>query len=254
MGLTREYRYDLKPILGHELQDFVSSVNEGAVEGANITIPYKIDVMNHIEQISDEALAIGSVNTLYRKDRTVVGSNTDALGFIASLNEQDVPLNGSKATILGAGGAAKAVAYALIEEGVSGLDIFNRTLVKAEALAKSLDIQASCEITVGSLQAESINLFDTNLLVNCTSIGMISHSINASPLRPKAMHGDLVVMDLVYNPRRTRLIKDAEQLGCKTIDGTGMLVHQGATALEMWVGEKPPIEVMRNAVIQELGG
>ncbi|MHA1965933.1 MAG: shikimate dehydrogenase, partial [Candidatus Thorarchaeota archaeon] len=242
------------PTLDYELQSFVESVKDGIVEGANITIPYKTDVINHVAIISKEATAIGSVNTLYRIDDAVAGCNTDVSGFLESLRENAVALKGIRATILGAGGVARSVAYALVNKGVSKLDILNRSVARAENLVSRLGPKESCEVHFGSLSKADVDLSETDLLVNCTPIGMIGHSVNESPLSNNSMMKDMVVMDLVYNPRRTKLLQEAEKAGCVTIDGTGMLVHQGVVALEMWVGEKPPIDVMRNALVRALGG
>ncbi|MFW9800129.1 MAG: shikimate dehydrogenase family protein, partial [Candidatus Thorarchaeota archaeon] len=109
------------------------------------------------------------------------------------------------------------------------------------------------EIRVGALPTSKHELQETNLLVNCTPVGMRNHSINDTPLAGSLLREELIVMDLVYNPLRTRFLKEAREAGCKTIDGTGMLVHQGAASLELWTGREPPIEVMRGVVLEALG-
>jgi shikimate dehydrogenase len=254
MGLDREYRYDIKPVFEHELQANVNAVQEGTLEGANVTIPYKTEIMKHLGAISTEATAIGAVNTVYRNKGGVKGGNTDVLGFRESLVEHGVSINGTHASILGAGGAARTVAYALVEDGVSRLTILNRSLSRAEDLVRKLNQRDTCEVRIEKLNPEDSNRHETDLLINCTPIGMSGYSEIESPLPRKALSSDTVVMDLVYNPRRTKLLQEAEQIGCKTIDGTGMLVHQGAAALELWIGKKPPPETMRSALIQALGG
>ncbi|MFQ5834008.1 MAG: shikimate dehydrogenase [Candidatus Thorarchaeota archaeon] len=254
MDLKHEYRYEARPLLKDELPALVESIRTGALEGANITIPYKTEVMTHLTTISEEGLAVGSVNTLYRNDDGVTGCNTDIEGFDEALREQDVDPRGLSATILGAGGAAKAVAFALAEAGVRRLDILNRTQVKAEELATAIERGRNIEIRVGALPTSKHELQESDLLVNCTPVGMRDHSINGTPLRGSLLRKELVVMDLVYNPLRTRFLKEAEEAGCKTIDGSGMLVHQGAASLELWTGREPPIEIMRGAVLEALGG
>ncbi len=254
MGLEHEYRYEARPLLKDDLPELVESIRGGALEGANITIPYKTEVMAHLTTISEEGLAVGSVNTLYLSDGDVTGCNTDIKGFDKALREQDVDPHGLSATILGAGGAAKAVAFALAEAGVRRLDILNRTHVRAEELASVIERSRDIEIRVGALPTSKRELQDSDLLVNCTPVGMRDHSINDTPLGDSLLGKELVVMDLVYNPLRTRLLKEAEGIGCKTIDGSGMLVHQGAASLELWTGREPPIEVMRGAVLEALGG
>jgi shikimate dehydrogenase len=164
-----------------------------------------------------------------------------------------VTIKGQHATVLGAGGAARAVAHALVQEGVARLDILNRTLTKAEELASRLLSRKTCDIHTWQTTTD-FDFRATDLLVNCTPVGMSGHSVDVTPLRNRHMHRRLIVVDLVDNTQRTRLLRDAEQVGCRTIDGTGMLVHQGAAALELWVGKKPPIETMRSAVLKALGG
>ncbi|MBY8996992.1 MAG: shikimate dehydrogenase [Candidatus Thorarchaeota archaeon] len=254
MGLDSSYRYDIQPTRAHELQTCVQSIREGSLEGANVTTPYKTDIMNYLEEVSEEATAVGSVNTLYRSEDRVAGCNTDVSGFLESLKEYGVSLKGRHATILGAGGAARAIGYALVNDEVAGLNVLNRSLARAEELVRNLNTQGTCDVHVGPTNTAEFDFNETDLLVNCTPIGMVGHSVTETPLGSKNLHSDMVVVDLVYNPRRTKLLQEAERVGCLIIDGIGMLVHQGAEALELWVGKKPPIEVMRSAVIQALGG
>ncbi len=185
MGLENEFRYDLQPILENELQAFVVSVRNGTVEGANITIPYKTNIMDHLEVISDEAIALGSVNTLYRVNDVVAGCNTDVSGFLESLREHAISLKGLHTTILGAGGAARAIAFTLIREEVAQLDILNRTPLNAENLVRRLNPKGGCEVRTGTLHNTKGVLSETDLLINCTPIGMNGHSVTESPLRNK---------------------------------------------------------------------
>ena len=248
MGLNQEFHYDLNPLPEDKLNTLVESIRGGTIYGANITIPYKIKIMEYIDAISDEGLAVGSVNTLSKEDSKVVGFNTDVAGFTKALGEHEIDLRGSSATLLGAGGAAKAVTYALAEVGIDKLEILNRTLDKAEQLASTISIQRSVEVRTGELSLNEKSLTDTDIVVNCTPIGMRGHSFTQSPIPKSSLHEDLIVMDLVYNPLKTRLLQNAHDIGCKTIDGSSMLVHQGARSLEIWTGQKAPVEVMRSAV------
>jgi shikimate dehydrogenase len=252
MGLEKSYRYSIHPTLLHELEDRVESFRSGDLEGANITIPYKTDIMSHLDSLSDEALAVGAVNTIYLDNEKLLGHNTDVLGFQELLRECEVPLRGISVLIIGAGGAARSVGYALVQAGIVSLKIYNRTQNRAEVLASSLSRLGSCEITIES-SLDNQDFQDTDLIVNCTPVGMSGHSEGESPLDSTCLQRDMTVIDLVYNPQTTKLLLDAERIGCTIIDGTGMLVHQGAAALELWTGEKPPVEVMRNSVLRILG-
>ncbi|MFW9798970.1 MAG: shikimate dehydrogenase family protein, partial [Candidatus Thorarchaeota archaeon] len=161
MDLEHEYRYEARQLLKDELPGLVESIRTGALEGANITIPYKTEVMAHLTTISEEGLVVGSVNTLYRSDGDVTGCNTDIRGFDEALRERDVDPHGLSATILGAGGAAKAVAFALAEAGVRRLDLLNRTHVKAEELATLVERGRDIEIRVGALPTSKHELQET---------------------------------------------------------------------------------------------
>jgi shikimate dehydrogenase len=252
MDLEQEFRYEVRPMLEEELLQLVESIRVGTVSGANITIPYKTKVMKHLSEVSEVGLAVGSVNTLYSDRMRVLGHNTDVKGFNESLKEHNISVRYSRATILGSGGAAKAVAFALAEAGIGRLNILNRTPSKAEKLAEMLRSSRTLEIHVGPTHESKNIIEDSDLLINCTPIGMYGHSINETPLETNVIPGELVVIDLVYNPLRTRLLKDAEKSGCKIVDGTSMLVHQGAAALEIWTGKRAPVEVMRRALLQTL--
>jgi shikimate dehydrogenase len=254
MGLGSEFHYDTYPITREELPQLVQLIHNATLEGANITIPYKIQVIPFLSSLSPESLAIGAVNTLYRDENQVVGCNTDVQGFLKTLKENDVSIRKLRTTILGAGGAAKAVAHALVREGVEKIVIFNRTPERAQALVESLRNHKVVEVDWSRISIIHERHLETDLIVNCTPIGMSGHSPSESPLHKTLFSKNMVVMDLIYNPLQTRLLKEAEQAGCKTIDGVSMLVHQGAISLEMWTGKKPPMEIMRNVVLESLGG
>ena len=253
MGLDDIYLYETQSTLVNELQSKVDAIREGSIEGANVTIPYKTEIMNYLDGISKEATDAGSVNTLRRVKGEVIGYNTDVSGFLTSLRENSVLPLGLRVIILGAGGAAKAISYALVKSGIVRLDIRNRTLTRAADLATKMRTHGACEVRIFKDKAE-LDFQETDLVVNCTPLGMNGKHIDESPIKSDVLHSELVVVDLVYNPRRTKLLMDAEQAGCRTIDGTGMLVNQGADALELWIGMRPPIDVMREAVLHALGG
>lgn len=254
LGLEKDHKYELRPTLDDELYGIVAEIREGSLSGANVTIPYKKRIIEYLDIISEESTVIGSVNTLHRKGELVEGCNTDASGFLRSLNEQSVQVKHSNAIIIGAGGAARAVAYTLVREGINRIDIMNRSAENVNNMVDELRLSEWCEIRVWSRQLKKPDMSDSNLLVNCTPIGMTGYAISDMPMKGEELHSDLVVVDLVYNPRETKLLREAKKRGCKIIDGTGMLVHQGAAAFELWIGKKPPIETMRSTVIQALGG
>jgi shikimate dehydrogenase len=254
LDLSDKFTYEAWILESDQLPTLVESIRDGKLEGANITIPYKTRIMAHIANISDIGKAVGSVNTLYRESNDVAGCNTDVVGFTKAIEEIGIILRGLRVAILGAGGAAKAVAFALAQAGVGGLYIANRSLPRAERLAKAVGQYKQTGVNFGDMTKSERELSDSDLIVNCTPVGMKGHSINETPLEKHLLSEGQVVMDLVYNPLQTKFLKEAHETGCETIGGAGMLVYQGAASFEMWTGKVAPVEVMRSAVLQILRG
>ncbi|WP_440007630.1 shikimate dehydrogenase [Halomicrococcus sp. SG-WS-1] len=210
------------------------------VRGLNVTIPFKEDALAHVEP-DDLAARIGAVNTIdFRDDATPTGHNTDAEGVRRSFERHDVALDGRTAVVVGAGGAARAAAFALSDAGAT-VRIANRTVSRAQSLAD--DVPGA---TADGLDALADLLADADALVNATSVGMEE---DRSPVPKGALHGDLAVLDAVYRPVETRLLREAAECGATTIDGAWMLLYQGVAAFELWTGRSAPVERM-NAVLR----
>jgi len=218
--------------------------------GANVTIPHKEAAARLADERTPAAEAIGAVNTLsVLPGGRLRGDNTDAGGTLAALREAGIEVAGQRAVVLGAGGAARAVAYALAASGTHVV-LANRTPERAAALAASLQphvagrLEAIALADAGALQAA---LAEARLLVNATSVGL-HPGPDLSPLpEGVGLHPGLAVLDLVYAPRQTRLLRQAARSGCQTVEGLRVLVHQGALALEMWTGQPAPLDVMSHA-------
>ncbi len=214
--------------------------------GLNLTIPLKEKALE-IVQPSELSRQIGAVNTVDFK-KNIAGHNTDGIGAKMALSSSGVKIKGKKVLLLGAGGAARAIAFQLAKDGAN-VTIANRTLERAEALANDV-------IKVGKSQAsgyEDLNdrIHDSDILINSTSVGMypkVSETIVTSDM----MHKDLAVFDIVYNPLNTLLLKEAKKAGATTIDGVKMLVFQGAESFKIWTGRTPPVDVMEKAVREKL--
>ncbi|MEM7076873.1 MAG: shikimate dehydrogenase [Pseudomonadota bacterium] len=212
--------------------------------GVNITIPHKETILGIADLVTDRATLIGAANTLiFRKDGRIHADNTDGVGFIQNLR-QNAPqwkAESGPAAILGAGGAARAVVSALLESGVPKIMISNRTRVRAEALRAEFGHRLS---VVEWVQAG--NMFDdATLVVNTTSLGMLGKPPLRVPL--DGLRPGTVVNDLVYAPLKTRLLADAETMGCHVVDGLGMLLHQAVPAFERWFGERPVVDTATRA-------
>ncbi len=246
-------RYVLLPVQPHRVGEAVAGLRALGFRGANVTVPHKQAVIPFLDALTPEARAIGAVNTIIvQADGTLVGTNTDAAGFLQDLQELGAPLPElaeSSALILGAGGSARAVAYALASGGIPAR-VLARRPEQAQALVASLTPHLS-ETDLLSARAwpELADLAAAaRLIVNCTPVGMTPHT-DASPwpddlpFRP-----DQLVYDLVYNPRQTRLMRQAQAAGARAHNGLGMLVRQGARAWELWTGRPAPVAVMWEAV------
>lgn len=207
--------------------------------GVNITVPHKERVMELADQVTDRATLIGAANTLiFRKDGRIHADNTDGYGFIQNLkqNAPDWNPKAGPAAVLGAGGAARAVITSLLEAGAPEILLSNRTRVRADALKSEFGKRL---VVVDWVQAGNM-LEDAALVVNTTSLGMLGKPPLRVPL--DGLQKNAVVTDLVYAPLKTRLLAEAEEMGCTTVDGLGMLLHQAVPAFERWFGVRPEVD------------
>jgi shikimate dehydrogenase len=242
--------YVLWPTPAESLRERVGMLRSPTLRGANVTLPHKTAVMPLLDALDDSAQAIGAVNTVVRQpDGSLYGINTDAPGFAQALRAAGYEPRGGSLVVLGAGGAARAVVYALLQHGVRSLVIANRTLEHATSLIQ--EFQALGERTLQAVALDSMlldqHLARADLLINATSVGLDGRSL---PLAPQRLHAQLFVVDLIYH--MTPLLKAARACGARTQDGLEMLVQQGAIAFEAWTGLEAPVDVMRVAARQAL--
>ena len=234
----------------------VAALRSDSYLGANVTVPHKQAVMGHLDEIDDLASRIGAVNTIVNRDGQLVGSNTDALGFINSLRvEAGVSARDLRVVLIGAGGAARAAAYALADEKAGLLTIGNRTVERAELLAKELRETGTETVSFGISDSHFLSACErAALIVNSTSVGMLhGPAEDESPIPASSISPGCVVYDMVYNPTRTPLLADAGKAGAQGVGGLPMLVYQGAAAWERWTCREAPVEVMFKAAKEALG-
>ena len=214
--------------------------------GLNLTVPLKEVALGLLDDVTPEARRIGAVNTITPIDGGLVGDNTDARGFLKSL-EGRIALGGAHVVLIGAGGSARAVGTALATAGVTHVTIANRTLARAADLARRLEEAGPVRATVASLDAleDGLGLSDVRLVVNTTSTGLGSDPI---AVRHGATPHDCLFMDLVYGAQPTPFLRAAARGRRRTLDGSGMLLHQGALAFETWTGQAAPLDAMRRAL------
>jgi shikimate dehydrogenase len=223
------------------------------IMGINVTIPFKQKIMKYLDEIEPIAQKIGAVNTIKNDEGYLIGTNTDAEGAMKTLLDVGYSISGKDVLLLGAGGAARALAYILAEDA-NKIVIANRTEKRAIKLAKELKTIFSTNIE-GKNNSRSVLKNESkksDILINTTSIGM-HPNLQLSPIPSEFLHEGLFVFDVIYNPLKTRLIKDASAKGCQTLGGLDMLVNQGALAFEWWTNKKPNISLMKNIVIEFLG-
>lgn len=242
-----DYVYVAFPVEPAEAGQVGPAMRSLGIRGLNVTVPHKLAVMDGLDEVAPEARAIGAVNTIANDGGRLTGYNTDAYGVVASLREDGgLTALPPRVVLLGAGGAARAILYALLADAeVEEIMLLNRTVSRAEALAD--DLGGTGRVRVGPL-TETQALADAGLVINATSIGM-APAAATSPLGDgRGLHEGMVVLDIVYKPLQTRLLQQALAAGARAVDGLGMLVHQGARAFEIWTGEKPSVTVMRKAI------
>ncbi|MFN4218447.1 MAG: shikimate dehydrogenase [Candidatus Bipolaricaulia bacterium] len=233
LGIAGEYR--AYRVCEHELKDFLSAHHE--LSGFNVTIPHKERILRYLDWVSEEACLISAVNTVKNECDVLVGYNTDGVGFLRSLRARD--LFPKHAILLGAGGAARAVAHALLRSEVTALSLYNRSHERALKLAEELrqhypDAAISVEGDPHALPWDH-----ADLVVNATPVGMNSETLPV-PL-PKRFSENVLVYDLVYNPLKTRLMMEAERRGAQAMGGLDMLIYQAIEALKIWLG-RPDLE------------
>lgn len=251
--LFLDYVYVAFNIPPNDLKKAVLGFKMFSIKGINVTIPHKEIIIPYLDEIDPLAEKIGAVNTIKNEGKYLIGKNTDASGAKKALLDAGCEITGKKALILGAGGAAKAVSFA-ISEDLDALYIANRTEKRAIKLAKDLTNKTTIKAVGKNMSKNTLkNLVnDVDILINTTPLGM-NPDIEGSPISEEILHKNLFVFDIVYNPIETRLLKEASKIGCKTLGGLDMFVNQGALAFEWWTGKKPNLNLMKEKVVEFLG-
>jgi shikimate dehydrogenase len=245
--------YSLFPIHPEDkkgLQDLLSRVRSGEIQGLNVTIPHKQNVIPFLDGLTPTAKAIGAVNTICLHDNKLIGDNTDAAGFLVdlknSLTTETQRHRDFNAIVLGAGGSARAVVYALLNDGWN-VTIAARRIEQAQQLVDSF-LNYKSRIAVYSLS--NIELSNTALIVNTTPVGMTPNTDHSPLPENLSLPRHVSIYDLVYNPRETKLVRDARLQGLNATTGLGMLIEQAALSFELWIGQSPSREIMRASVEQ----
>lgn len=230
-------------VLPEELREGVRAIKSLNLPGVNITVPHKEKVIPLLDKINEEASFIGAVNTIVNSEGILTGYNTDGRGFISALSEKKISIENKDILILGAGGASRAISYYLSEKA-SRLSLFDIDKSKAERLIGDLNKIRNNAFFLDNIK----DIGRPDIIINATPLGLKSE--DALPLSPDSIASEMVVCDLVY--KNTSFLQEAEKKGARTIDGSGMLLWQGILAFELWTGVKPPVDVMRKALLSAI--
>lgn len=241
-----DWRYLTLEVSPEALGDAIRGIKALGFKGGNFTIPHKVAVIPFLDGLSDAAELMGAVNCVNRVEQRLIGENTDGKGFLQSLRGLVDP-NGKRITILGAGGAARAIAVELGLAGAASITIVNRSEQRALPLVELLRDRVKVEAAFAKISGDHQVDPGTEIFINATSIGLGDANARV-PVDPASLRPGLIVADVIFNPASTRLLREAQAHGCQTLDGLGMLVNQAVIAFKIWTGRDADAAVMREAL------
>ena len=245
------YRYLTIKVLPEDLGKAMDSVKIFGMRGINLTMPHKIKVLPYLDELSPAAEIIGAVNTVIQKEGKLFGENTDGKGFVTALKNSGETLDKKNVTILGAGGAARAIAVECALNGAAHINIINRSIEKGEELASLIQIKTDSSAKYLNWKNNMEIPSDTDILINATSIGFSPNVTDKPDIDYTAITPEMCVCDVIFNPAETIFLKSAAENGAKTITGLGMLVQQAALNFTLWTGVEAPVDVMEDALKKE---
>ena len=248
-----DYAYVAFDVHPKGLEKAINGMRVLGIKGMNVTIPHKEKVIQYLDEIDPIAQKMGAVNTIKNDDGVLKARNTDAGGAKKSLIDAGCEISGKNILFLGSGGVARSVAYILSEEAnkIVLTDIVEKTaLTVAKEIKENMGANIEGKLSKVTIIKEEIKKAD--ILINATPLGM-HPKVDASPISKELLHEDLFVFDVIYNPLQTKLMKEAAEIGCKTLGGLDMLVNQGVLAFEWWTGKSPNASLMKSKIIAFLG-
>ena len=248
-SLGLHWRYLTVEVPPARLRDAILGARAFGMRGLNLTIPHKVAVMEHLDEIAPEAAVIGAVNTVRREGDRLIGENTDGKGFLHGVRvDAGVDPKDKRAVVLGAGGAARAIVTELVLAGAADVLVLNRTQKRGEGMVADLVMKTGGPIRFETWRGDYRVTGDTDLLVNATSIGLYPDTEAMPPVDLSGARPGMLVSDAVFNPPETRLLAAARQRGLPVLDGLSMLVYQGAIGFRLWTGQDAPVAVMKQAL------
>ena len=245
------YRYLTIKVLPEDLGKAMDSVKIFGMKGINLTMPHKIKVLPYLDELSPAAEIIGAVNTVIQKEGKLFGENTDGKGFVTALKNSGETLDKKNVTILGAGGAARAIAVECALNGAAHINSINRSIEKGEELAALIQMTTDSSAKYLNWKNNMEIPSDTDILINATSIGFSPNVTDKPDIDYTTITPEMCVCDVIFNPAETIFLKSAAENGAKTITGLGMLVQQAALNFTLWTGVEAPVDVMEDALKKE---
>lgn len=245
------WRYINMEVTPEDLADAVRGAKAMGFRGFNCSLPHKVSVIQHLDELGESAAVMRAVNCVVRRGDQLIGENTDGKGFLRSLATVTDP-QGKSVVLFGAGGAARAIAVELTLAGIRKLTLVNRSASRGQELYQLLRHKLNLDVELIAWNGDFAIPAGTDIVVNATSIGLYDAEARLN-LDASTLQSTMVVADVIGNPPRTRLIHDAEARGCRVLDGLGMLVNQGIVAVHFWTGIEPDAAVMRQALERALG-
>ncbi len=249
--LGLDYAYLAFEVRPEQLQTAFLGLKAIGIWGFNLTMPLKCAILPYLDALTPAARLSGSVNTVYQEDGRYIGHTTDGVGYMHSLLDAGYDIRGKKMTLLGAGGAATAICVQAALDGVSVIDLFKRknaSFIQTEQFCRQVAAETGCQIRLfdfADARQLKESIAESAILINATNVGMAPDTEH-SPLTDASMlHPDLIVSDIIYNPRQTLLLRQAKARGCRCLGGLYMLLFQGAAAFHCWTGQEMPIEPIR---------
>ena len=252
-ALGLNYRYLTIRVKKENLPSAVAGARAMGFRGFNLTIPHKVAVIPLLDELTEAARLIGAVNTVIHENGKLIGENTDGKGFLTSLRENGVDPAGKTVTLLGAGGAARAISMELALAGATHINIINRSEARGSELAKAISERTASSSCYIPWTGHAAIPEDTDILVQCTNIGLYPDVTGKPDLDYDSLRPGMVAADVVFNRPDTSFLQEAARRGLKTIMGLGMLVNQAALNLRLWTGMEAPVEVMTEALLDEFG-
>ena len=226
-SLEIDAEYEKKRVFQNQLAGIIGDLHCGKLDGINVTIPHKENIMQYLNEINPRAKSIGAVNLIMKNGNKLVGNNTDWFGLTMALKKNGIDPSGKEIIVLGAGGAARSTIFAIKQSRVKKIVLLNRTLQKAEKLQDEIVFPSSLEDSVMVIKNDSI-------IINTTSMGMQSEQ---SPLDLRLLHENQILIDVIYTPLETAFLKFGKKIGAKTLNGLDMFIYQALASLDLWFGE-----------------